>query len=100
MEYYDCALELCADHKEAHIAKGAALANLKKFKSAVASFEKALELSPTNKNANKYLEVTRARIKTTPAAKRPPSPPPKEDITRSTGMVLDWADEQARMELA
>lgn len=63
MKYYDTAMELWPDHKDALVARGAALANDGKFTAAIASFDRALRIDPTDANASKYREVTVRRLR-------------------------------------
>ncbi len=63
VECYDAALKVCHLHLNALTARGAALANIGKLDAAVIAFEMALEVDPMDKNATKYLEATRKKLR-------------------------------------
>eukprot|EP00747_Dinoflagellata_sp_TGD_P210464 gnl/TRDRNA2_/TRDRNA2_83734_c0_seq1.p1 gnl/TRDRNA2_/TRDRNA2_83734_c0~~gnl/TRDRNA2_/TRDRNA2_83734_c0_seq1.p1 ORF type:complete len:475 (+),score=69.99 gnl/TRDRNA2_/TRDRNA2_83734_c0_seq1:61-1485(+) len=61
LERYDAALELCPRHKEALVARGAALANVGRHAQALQDLDLALKIDPADRNAQKYKEITRRR---------------------------------------
>jgi tetratricopeptide (TPR) repeat protein len=58
---YKHAVELDPKHTDAFVARGALLANLYRYKEALADFEIALELCPEHANAREYRRVIAAR---------------------------------------
>ena len=63
IERYDAALELCPQHKEGLVGRGAALTNLGKAREALKDFDAALRLDPEDANALKYREIARKRVR-------------------------------------
>jgi len=61
LKCYEQALELDAHHKDAYVARGAALANQHRFRDAAADFERALEIDSSDENAKKYLAAIREK---------------------------------------
>eukprot|EP00928_Gymnodinium_smaydae_P043897 TRINITY_DN29336_c0_g1_i1.p1 TRINITY_DN29336_c0_g1~~TRINITY_DN29336_c0_g1_i1.p1 ORF type:complete len:490 (+),score=85.25 TRINITY_DN29336_c0_g1_i1:39-1508(+) len=63
LERYDAALDLCPQHKEGLVARGAALTNVGRLKEALQDFEDALKLDPADANALRYREICRKRAR-------------------------------------
>merc|ERR1712129_624363 len=63
IERYDAALELCPKHKEAAVARGAALVNRGRLADALRDFDLALSLDPQDANATKYRSIARDRMR-------------------------------------
>ena len=61
LKCYGQALELDAHHKDAYVARGAALANQHRFRDAAEDFERALEIDPSDENAKKYLATIKEK---------------------------------------
>eukprot|EP00435_Cladocopium_sp_Y103_P048568 s2236_g14.t1 len=80
IERYDAALELCPQHKEGLVGRGAALTNLGKAREALKDFDAALRLDPEDANALKYREIARKRVREADAA--------AEEKRRRTGGLL------------
>jgi tetratricopeptide (TPR) repeat protein len=59
---YDEALKVDARNIDAMVARGAALANLKRFDRAIKQLEYVLQLQPDHKNANCYLETIKQKL--------------------------------------
>jgi len=62
LEHYAAALELFPAHREGLVGKGAALANLGKFKESLRAFEAALKLDPEDANARRYRDIALSRL--------------------------------------
>eukprot|EP00299_Pterocystis_sp_00344_P007737 c2646_g1_i1.p1 GENE.c2646_g1_i1~~c2646_g1_i1.p1 ORF type:complete len:112 (+),score=22.05 c2646_g1_i1:577-912(+) len=63
MKCYQSALEVDNSNHDAYVARGAAYANMRRFEAAVGEFRKALAISPTDKNAKKFLETVVEQMK-------------------------------------
>jgi len=63
LERYDAALELCPQHKEGLVGRGAALTNLGRIREALRDFDAALRIDPEDPNAIKYRDIARKRMK-------------------------------------
>lgn len=61
LKCYEQALELDARHKDAYVARGAAMANQHRFRDAAEDFERALEIDPSDENAQKYLATIKEK---------------------------------------
>ena len=59
LDYYDAALGLVPDHFHALVARGVALIELERYEESIESLGAALRISPTNKNAIKYIQLAR-----------------------------------------
>eukprot|EP00931_Biecheleriopsis_adriatica_P054227 TRINITY_DN31899_c0_g1_i1.p1 TRINITY_DN31899_c0_g1~~TRINITY_DN31899_c0_g1_i1.p1 ORF type:complete len:602 (+),score=137.94 TRINITY_DN31899_c0_g1_i1:25-1806(+) len=62
IERYDAALDLCPQHKEGLVGRGAALTNLGRAREALRDFDAALRIDPQNSNAIKYRDIARKRL--------------------------------------
>jgi len=62
LERYNVALELCPQHKEGLVGRGAALVNLGRAREGLNDFEGALQLDSEDTNALKYREIARRRL--------------------------------------
>lgn len=68
LDCYNKALTLNPSNCDAYVARGAAHANQKHFHAAVADFQAALRLDPSNANAAKYLQATTEHMQATAAS--------------------------------
>jgi len=63
MQCYKQALDVDPDHIDAFVARGAAFANVGLLEDAIQQFERALKVDPHDKNALKYLDATKRKVK-------------------------------------
>lgn len=81
---YAQALELVPEHRDAHVARGAALANCGRLAEGREACEAALRLDPSDRNAQQYLDAIVAKLAAQQAQVPMPMPNTAETVATQT----------------